>query len=72
LAAAVVLLTSSRLTEASSGTVDTRIAKVGLFFGLARVSDTLHFEGHNCRLNVSGITARTIGLALAAVVVTAM
>jgi hypothetical protein len=72
LAVAVVLLASSRLAEASSRTVDIRIAKAGLFFGLARASDTMHFEGHNYRLNISGITAGTIGLALAAIVVTAM
>jgi hypothetical protein len=65
LAVAVVLLTSSRLAEASSGTVDIRIAKAGFFFGLGRVSGTMHFEGRDYRLSVSGITAGTIGLALA-------
>jgi hypothetical protein len=65
LAVAVVLVASPRLAEANSGTVDIRIAKAGFFFGLGRVSGTMHFEGHNYRLNVSGITAGTIGLALA-------
>ena len=65
LAVAVVMVASPRLAEASSGTVDIRIAKAGVFFGFGRVSGALHFEGHNYRLNVSGITAGTIGLALA-------
>ena len=56
LAVAVALLVSSRLAEAATGTVDIRLAKVGAFVGLGRARGTLHFQGHNYPLNISGIT----------------
>jgi hypothetical protein len=64
LAVAVVLLVSPRLAEAATGTVDIRLAKVGAFVGVGRASGTLHFQGRNYPLNISGITAGTIGVGL--------
>jgi len=64
LAVAVALLVSSRLAEAATGTVDIRLAKVGAFVGLGRAKGTLHLQGRNYPLNISGITAGTIGLGL--------
>jgi len=65
LAVAVLLLPSSRLAEANSGTVDIGIAKAGVFFGLAKVRGTMHFNAQDYPLDISGITVGTIGLALA-------
>lgn len=62
LAVTVVLLASSRLAEAATGTVDVKLAKVGAFVGLGRATGTLHFEGRKYRLYISGITAGTIGV----------
>lgn len=61
-AMAVVLMASSRLAEARTGTVSLRLAKAAVLLGVGRATGTLHFEGRNYRLEVSGITAGTIGV----------
>ena len=62
LLAIAMLLVSSRLAEAATGTVDIRLAKVGAFVGFGRATGTLHFQGHKYPLDISGITIGTIGL----------
>ena len=62
LAATVGLMASSRLAEARTGTVHLTLAKAGIVLGVGRATGTLHFEGRNYRLEVSGITAGTIGV----------
>lgn len=64
LAAAMALPASSRLAEARTGTVDLRLAKAGIVLGVGKATGTLHFEGQNYRLEVSGITAGTIGVGI--------
>jgi len=61
---AVALLASSRLADAGTGVVHLRLAKAGVVLGVGRATGTLHFEGRNYRLTVSGITAGTIGVGL--------
>ena len=62
LLAMAMLLVSSRLAEAATGTVDIRLAKVGAVVGFGRATGTLHFQGHKYPLDISGITIGTIGL----------
>jgi hypothetical protein len=61
-AMAVVLMASSRLAEARTGAVSLRLAKAAVLLGVGRATGTLHFEGQNYRLEVSGITGGTIGV----------
>src|ERR1700757_580635 len=62
LAVTAALTASSRLAEARTGTVSLRLAKAAVLLGVGRAAGTLHFEGRNYRLEVTGITAGTIGI----------
>jgi hypothetical protein len=64
LAVAIGLIASSRFAEARTGTVHLTLAKAGIVLGVGRATGTLHFEGRNYALEVSGITAGTIGVGL--------
>jgi hypothetical protein len=64
LVVAAALLASCRLAEAATGSVHLRLAKAGVVIGVGRATGSLHFEGRNYRLTVSGITAGTIGIGL--------
>jgi hypothetical protein len=64
LAMAVALMASSRRAEARTGIVSLRLTKAAVVLGVGRATGTLHFEGRNYRLEVSGITAGTIGVGI--------
>jgi hypothetical protein len=62
LAAAAVLLAASSPADAGTGTVHITFAKAGLFVGVGRARGTLHFQGRNYPLSISGVSVGTIGL----------
>jgi hypothetical protein len=60
--AAVMLMAASSLADAGTGTVHITFKKGGLVFGVGSGSGTLHFQGRNYPLEVSGISIGTVGV----------
>lgn len=65
IAAALMLIGVPSLSHAQTGSVRIHVAKAGFIVGVGGGSGTLHFNGRNYRLNVSGIGVGTIGVASA-------
>ena len=70
---AVVSLTFAATvpSQAQSGTVRLHIVKAGFIVGAGGGSGTLHFQGHNYRLSVGGLSLGTLGVASADLIGTA-
>jgi|SRR5689334_2531416 hypothetical protein len=66
-----LLICSASQSFAETGSVRLKITKVGFIVGVGGGSGTLHFKGHNYRLNIGGVSAGTIGVAGAELVGTA-
>jgi hypothetical protein len=58
-------------SQAQSGTVRLHVVKAGFIVGAGGGSGTLHFQGHNYRLSVGGLSLGTLGVASADLVGTA-
>lgn len=69
--ASALLIGSASQSFAETGSVRLKITKVGFIVGVGGGSGTLHFKGHNYRLNIGGVSAGTIGVAGAELVGTA-
>jgi hypothetical protein len=69
--AAVMLVSSPRLSQAETGYVHVKVSKVGFIVGVGGGSGTLTFKGKHYRLSVGGIGVGTIGVAGAELVGTA-
>jgi hypothetical protein len=65
------LVNSASQSFAETGSIRLKITKVGFIVGVGGGSGTLHFKGHNYRLNIAGVSAGTIGVAGAELVGTA-
>jgi hypothetical protein len=66
-----VMLAITTPSQAQSGTVRLHIVKAGFIVGAGGGSGTLHFQGHNYRLSVGGLSLGTLGVASADLVGTA-
>jgi hypothetical protein len=66
-----VMLAIATPSQAQSGTVRLHIVKAGFIVGAGGGSGTLHFQGHNYRLSVGGLSLGTLGVASADLVGTA-
>jgi hypothetical protein len=71
--AAVIAITFAAATpsQAQSGTVRINVVKAGFIVGAGGGSGTLHFQGHNYRLSIGGLSLGTLGVASASLVGTA-
>ena len=69
--AAIVLSGTLSRSYADVGSVRVKITKIGFIVGVGGGSGTLTFHGKNYRLNISGVSAGTIGVAGADLVGTA-
>jgi hypothetical protein len=66
-----VMLATATPSQAQTGTVRLKIVKAGFIVGAGGGSGTLHFQGHNYRLSVGGLSLGTLGVASADLVGTA-
>src|ERR1700758_1154475 len=66
-----VMLATATPSQAQTGTVRLKILKAGFIVGAGGGSGTLHFQGHNYRLSVGGLSLGTLGVAGADLVGTA-
>jgi hypothetical protein len=64
LAIAVALLALSTVAQAATGRTNVRVAKAGFVFGITKATGTLHFQGRDYPISISGITAGTVGIGL--------
>jgi len=71
LIATIILIAAASPSSADTGSVRIRITNVGFIVGFGGGSGTLTFHGRHYRLNISGVSAGTIGVAGADLVGTA-
>jgi hypothetical protein len=64
LAIAVALLALSTVAHAATGRINVKVAKAGLVFGVTKANGTLHFQGRDYPISISGITVGTVGIGL--------
>jgi hypothetical protein len=66
-----VMLAIATPSQAQTGTVRLNVVKAGFIVGAGGGSGTLHYQGHNYRLSVGGLSLGTLGVASANLVGTA-
>jgi hypothetical protein len=66
-----VMLAIATPSQAQTGTVRLNVVKAGFIVGAGGGSGTLHYQGHNYRLSVGGLSLGTLGVASADLVGTA-
>jgi hypothetical protein len=64
-AAAIILVSGSTLSQAQTGSVRFTITKAGFIVGVGGGTGTLTYRGRHYRLRIGGISAGTIGVARA-------